>query len=102
MLILCFSMMTTLSVAQNTSTYTRYGIGDIFYGYSARTMALSFSGSAMLNSDYVEILNPASWSALTRTRIEFSFSYDQLRYLILQNQNIMVTESLEDLHLLSL
>ena len=72
-------MMTTLSVAQNTSTYTRYGIGDIFYGYSARTMALSFSGSAMLNSDYVEVLNPASWSALTRTRIEFSFSYDQLK-----------------------
>ncbi len=72
-------MMTTLSVAQNTSTYTRYGIGDIFYGYSARTMALGFSGSAMLNSDYVEVLNPASWSALTRTRIEFSFSYDQLK-----------------------
>jgi hypothetical protein len=71
--------MTTLSVAQNTSNYTRYGIGDIYYGYSARTMALSFSGSAMLNSDYVAILNPASWSALTRTRIEFSFSYDQLK-----------------------
>jgi hypothetical protein len=66
-------------IAQNTSTYTRYGIGDLYYGYSARTMALSNSGSAMLNSDYVEILNPASWSALTRTRIEFSFSYDELK-----------------------
>lgn len=74
-----FSLMTALSVAQNTSTYTRYGIGDIFYGYSARTMALSFSGSAMLNTDYVEILNPASWSNLSRTRIEFSFSYDDLK-----------------------
>lgn len=71
--------MTSFSFTQNTSTYTRYGIGDLFYGYSARTMALSYSGSAMLNSDYVEILNPASWSALTRTRIEFSFSYDQLK-----------------------
>lgn len=71
--------MTSFSFSQNTSTYTRYGIGDLFYGYSARTMALSYSGSAMLNSDYVEILNPASWSALTRTRIEFSFSYDQLK-----------------------
>ncbi len=71
--------MTTLSVAQNTSTYTRYGIGDLFYGYSARTMALNYSGSAMLNTDYVEILNPASWTNLSRTRIEFSFSYDDLK-----------------------
>ncbi len=71
--------MTSLSMAQNTSTYTRYGIGDIYYGYSARTMALSFSGSAMLNTDYVAILNPASWANLSRTRIEFSFSYDELK-----------------------
>jgi len=75
-----FFCLTVLPLfAQNTSTYTRYGIGDIYYGYSARTMALSYSGSAMLNSDYVEIINPASWSALTRTRIEFSFSYDELK-----------------------
>lgn len=66
-------------MAQNTSTYTRYGLGDIYYGYSARTMALSFSGSAMLNTDYVAILNPASWANLSRTRIEFSFSYDELK-----------------------
>lgn len=76
---LVFSLIATISNAQNTSTYTRYGIGDIFYGYSARTMALSFSGSAMLNTDYVEILNPASWTNLSRTRIEFSFSYDDLK-----------------------
>ena len=77
--LLFFLLMISFSLAQNTSTYTRYGIGDIFYGYSARTMALSYSGSAMLNSDYVEIINPASWSALTRTRIELSFSYDELK-----------------------
>ena len=72
-------LITSLSIAQNTSTYTRYGIGDIYYGYSARTMAMSYSGSAMLNSDYVEIINPATWSALTRTRFELSFSYDELQ-----------------------
>lgn len=76
-LFICLIVSTV--VAQNTSTYTRYGIGDIFYGYSARTMAMGFSGSAMLNSDYVEIMNPATWSALSRTRIEFSFSYDDLK-----------------------
>jgi len=62
--------------AQNTSTYTRTGIGDMKYSYSARTLGMGHSGSALINNDYVEILNPASWSALSRTRIEFSFTYD--------------------------
>lgn len=61
---------------QSTSTYTRYGIGDILYSYSARTLSMGHSGSALINSDYVEILNPASWSGLSRTRIEFSFIYN--------------------------
>lgn len=74
-----FLLITTISIAQNTSTYTRYGIGDIYYGYSARTLSMSFAGSAMLNTDYVEIINPASWTNLSRTRIEFSFSYDDLK-----------------------
>ncbi len=71
--------MSTAAIAQNTSTYTRYGIGDLYYGYSARTISMGHSGSAMLNSDYVEILNPASWSALSRVRIELNFSYDELK-----------------------
>ena len=62
--------------AQSTSTYTRYGIGDILYSYSARTLSMGHSGSALINKDYVEVLNPASWSALSRTRIEFSFIYN--------------------------
>jgi hypothetical protein len=37
---------------------------------------MGHSGSALINKDYVEILNPASWSALSRTRIEFSFVYN--------------------------
>lgn len=66
-------------MAQNTSTYTRYGVGDIFYSYSARTLSMGHSGSAIINTDYVEILNPASWSNLSRTRLEISFSYDDLK-----------------------
>lgn len=70
-LILCFQLS-----AQSTSTYTRYGVGDIYYSYSARTLSMGHSGSALINKDYVEVLNPASWSALSRTRIEFSFIYN--------------------------
>jgi len=72
-------LLTNLSLAQRTSTYTRYGVGDIYYSYSARTLSMGHSGTAMLNSDYVEVLNPASWSSLSRVRFELSFAYDELR-----------------------
>ena len=61
--------------AQSSSTYTRSGVGDIIYSYSARSLSLGHSGSALLNKDYVAINNPAGWSSLSRTRIEFSFAY---------------------------
>ena len=77
-------LLTNLSVAQRTSTYTRYGVGDIYYSYSARTLSMGHTGTAMINSDYVEILNPASWSYLSRVRLELSFAYDELR---LSNSN---------------
>lgn len=73
-----------ISVAQVTSTYTRYGVGDLYYSYSARTLSMGHSGTAMINDDYVEILNPASWSNLSRVRFELSFGYDELR---LSNSN---------------
>jgi hypothetical protein len=77
-------VISNLSFAQRTSTYTRYGVGDIYYSYSARTLSMGHSGTAMLNSDYVEILNPASWADLSRVRFELSFAYDELR---LSNSN---------------
>ena len=79
-----FLLLSSISLAQNTSTYARYGLGDVVYSYSARTLSMGHSGSAIITSDYVAILNPASWSNLSRTRIEFSFGYDELR---LSNQN---------------
>jgi len=82
--LLTFFFVANISFAQRTSTYTRYGLGDVLYSYSARTLAMGHAGAAMINSDYVELLNPASWSNLKRTRIEFSFAYDELR---LSNQN---------------
>ena len=62
--------------AQSTSTYTRSGVGDISYSYSARSLSLGHTGSALINEDYIAITNPAGWSSLTKTRIEFSFVYN--------------------------
>jgi len=79
-----FILVSNFSISQNTSPYARYGLGDVIYSYSARTLSMGHAGSAIINSDYVELLNPASWSNLNRTRIEFSFGYNELR---LSNQN---------------
>ncbi len=77
-------LLSGISFAQKTSTYSRYGIGDIYYSYSARTLSMGHTGTAMINSDYVEILNPASWAYLSRVRFELSFAYDELK---LSNSN---------------
>ena len=75
--ILGFLILITGAVyAQSSSTYTRSGIGDISYSYSARSLSLGHSGSALINKDYISITNPASWSSLAKTRIEFSFVYN--------------------------
>ncbi len=62
----------TILFSQSSSTYTRNGIGDLSYTYSARSLGIAQTGSAMLNDSYVELINPASWSKLSLTRIEFS------------------------------
>src|SRR3972149_1962210 len=62
----------TFSFSQSSSTYTRYGIGDLNYTYSARSLGLGKTGTALQNQDFVEVLNPSSWSALKFTRVEFS------------------------------
>ena len=79
-----FLLVSNFAMAQNTSPYARYGLGDVIYSYSARTLSMGHAGSAIVSTDYVELLNPASWSNLNRTRIEFSFGYNELR---LSNQN---------------
>ena len=59
---------------QNISPYTRYGIGDILYTYSSRSLSMGQAGSAIVNRNFVSITNPASWSSLKTTRIEFSYA----------------------------
>ncbi len=65
----------SFTIAQESSPYTRYGIGDINYGYSARHLGIGDIASSVLDPDHILISNPASWSALNRTRIEFSLGY---------------------------
>ena len=58
------------SFAQNSSTYSRLGIGDLMYSYSGRSLGMGESGVANSDYNFIGILNPAGWNSLNRTRIE--------------------------------
>ncbi len=62
-------------LAQSNSVYTRSGFGDLEYGYSAKMIGIGNIGTSLLDPDHLIVTNPASWSALTRTRIEFGIGY---------------------------
>ncbi len=53
-------------------------MGDIEYSYSARRAAMGQLGVAMLDNDFIGSANPAAWSKLSKTRIEFGLSYNSL------------------------
>jgi hypothetical protein len=65
----------TLTNAQNGSAYSRYGIGDINYGYSPKMLGIGDIGVTQLDPDHIITTNPASWAALFKTRLELSLGY---------------------------
>jgi hypothetical protein len=52
------------------SYYSRFGLGDFYYSFTARRMGMGELGIAALDHDYLNNLNPASWSNLRLTRFE--------------------------------
>ncbi len=66
------------SFAQNSSTYSRLGIGDLLYSYSGRSIGMGESGVANSDDNFVGILNPAGWNALKSTRMEIGGYYNGL------------------------
>jgi len=65
----------SITFAQSNSVYTRAGIGDLEYGYSAKMVGIGNIGTTQLDPDHLLTTNPASWSVLSRTRIEFGLGY---------------------------
>lgn len=74
---ICFFIVFIHSIAfsQSNSVYTRAGIGDLEYGYSAKMIGIGNIGATQLDPDHLIVSNPASWSVLSRTRIEFGLGY---------------------------
>jgi hypothetical protein len=65
----------TNSFGQSNSVYTRSGFGDLEYGYSAKMVGIGNIGTTQLDPDHLLTTNPASWSVLSRTRVEFAIGY---------------------------
>ncbi len=77
-------LLTAEISAQSSSGYSRFGIGDLEYTYSARRVGMGGLGASVEDIDFIGTLNPASWYAIARTRIEFGGSY---KGLLLSDQN---------------
>ena len=70
LIVTCFSVF-----GQVNSSYTRYGIGDIQYNFSARRLGMGGVNISIADPDFVSINNPATIYRLNSTRFELSMKY---------------------------
>ena len=62
-------------LAQGGPIYSRYGIGDQIHSSDARRLGFGSTGSAVIDRDYIDGYNPASWTNLHFTRFGISLKY---------------------------
>lgn len=76
--IVCIALLFagTLSAGNGGSIYSRFGLGDIRYGFSAQSLGMGGSGLAMRSSTNIDPTNPATWSSIIRTRYSVSALYE--------------------------
>ncbi|MFA6979079.1 MAG: hypothetical protein WC209_07110 [Ignavibacteriaceae bacterium] len=70
--IVLFVLFSLPLFAQVNSPYSRYGIGDLEYSYSARRAGMGGLGVAMDDNAFISMLNPAAWHSINLTRVEFA------------------------------
>ncbi|PJC59085.1 MAG: hypothetical protein CO025_07315 [Ignavibacteria bacterium CG_4_9_14_0_2_um_filter_37_13] len=58
--------------SQVNSPYSRYGIGELEFSYSARRAGMGGLGVAMDDNAFISMLNPAAWHSINLSRIEFA------------------------------
>lgn len=70
-----FTLLLNISLfAGGGSVYSRYGLGDVYFGVSARTLGMGGLGIAQADN-YLNNLNPAGWNRIKFTRFETGLSY---------------------------
>lgn len=74
-LLACIFFLIPEAYSQTSSPYSRIGIGDIYYAYSARKLGMGQLGVADAESNFISFYNPAALYNLKRTRLEFNLNY---------------------------
>ncbi|MHB1687793.1 MAG: OmpP1/FadL family transporter [Ignavibacteriaceae bacterium] len=71
-------LLSVYSFPQSSSSYTRIGIGDLVYSYSARSLGMGQLGTSVAVPDFTGIINPAGWFRIDRTRFEIGIDDNNL------------------------
>ena len=76
--ILLILLLSVYIFPQSGSSYSRIGIGDMVFSYSARSMGMGQLGTSLAVPDFTGIINPAAWFKLDRTRFEITVDDNNL------------------------
>ena len=75
LLLMLITLLAPEIYSQSSSPYSRLGIGDINFAYSARKLGMGQVGVAESPENFISFYNPAALFHLKRTRIEFNLDY---------------------------
>lgn len=75
-LILLF-FLTNVAFSNGGSNYSRFGIGDINYTNGAGFNGMGGVSAAMPDDKLINLRNPALWSKIQNTRVQFGYTFNQ-------------------------
>jgi hypothetical protein len=93
-LILTTIFITTSALAESGgSVYSLFGIGDIRYSPSTRSVSMGYTGIALPSATIINGIQPATWSRISKARVDAGLQYegykssDASRSLYIANSN---------------
>jgi hypothetical protein len=75
-IILLATAGTPLFAQDGGSAYTAFGIGDIRYAPSVRSMGMGYTGIGLPSASYINAMMPAAWSRIAFVRVEANGMYE--------------------------
>ncbi len=72
-------ILSTIVSAQGGSVYSKFGVGDLIYSNSARSLGLGNITVASPSENYIDFFNPASIYRLSSTRFELGLNYNGIQ-----------------------
>ena len=72
----CAIALTSARAGSGGSAYSIFGVGDLRYSMGLRSIGMGYSGMALTGPSGINGFSPASWSHITRVRLEASVLYE--------------------------